>query len=354
MTSPADTDSKAFEDTKKLQEGQLASGFNPDLTEMIQIQQLILEEHRQVQHCLQRHDVAIDNLVQLLNKLTETKSGIPSIIPPTTKTVLPLTTPHSSSASNTDQSMKQLRSKQISQLFESTPFTGLPTQDVVDWLHEFNRQCDDILLNDAQRLSVARGLMKDDAKLWTETVRDSFVDWSSFQKNLVAYFQLAAGIDSFSFNEQLYTRQQQLHESAIHYYHDVMRLCSKVDLQMEDNIRLRHLYRGLRPESKVLVSINLFRTPDEFLQELVRLEHLQKVTDSPQPNTSPFSIAQQDSPSVPMGHAQYPNHHSFTQEMPRMHSSNRPSQGSRFHQSSPQYRHRRPPSPNRTNRNLNE
>jgi hypothetical protein len=354
MASSDNTESKASEDTKNLQADPVSSGFNLGLTELIQVQQQILEEHRQFQHCLQRHDVAIDNLVQLLNQLTETKNVIPSIAPPTTTSVTTLTASHSNSTSHADQSTKQLRSKQISQLFESTPFTGSPTQDVVDWLHEFNRQCDDILLDNAQRLSVARGLMTDDAKLWTETVRDSLVDWSSFQKRLVTYFQLAAGIDSFSFNEQLYTRQQQLHETAIHYYHDVMRLCSKVDFRMEDNIRLRHLYRGLRPESKVLISINLFRTPDEFLQELVRLEHLQKVTDSPEPNPSPFMIAQQDSSSAAMGHAPYPNHQSFSQETPRMHSSNRSPQGSQFHQSSSQYRHRRPPSDNRTNRNLNE
>ena len=354
MASSADTESKASEDTKKLQEDQVASGFNLGLTELIQVQQQILTEHRQFQHCLQRHDVAIDNLVQLLNKLTETKNVIPSITPPTTATITPLTASHSTSTSNTDQSTKQLRSKQISQLFESSPFSGSPVQDVVDWLHEFNRQCDDILLDHTLRLSIARGLMTDDAKLWTETVRDSLVDWSSFQKKLVAYFQLAAGIDSFSFNEHLYTRQQQLHETAIHYYHDVMRLCSKVDLRMEDNTRLRHLYRGLRPESKVLISINTFRTPDEFLQELVRLEHLQKVTESLQPNVSSFMINQQDSPPVAMGHAQYPDHQSFSQHPPRMHSSNRSPQGPRFNQSSSQYRHRRPPSPNRTNRNLNE
>ena len=162
MASSANTESEASEDTKKLQEDQVASGFNLGLKELFQVQQQILEKHRQFQHCLQRHDVAIDNLVQLLNKLTETKNVIPSITPPTTTTITPLTASHSSSTSHTDQSTKQLRSKQISQLFESTPFTGSPTQDVVDWLHEFNRQCDDILLDNAQRLS--RGTRIDDGR----------------------------------------------------------------------------------------------------------------------------------------------------------------------------------------------
>jgi hypothetical protein len=48
---------------------------------------------------------------------------------------------------------------------KSTPFSGSRTQDVVDWLYEFNRKCDDIKLDDTQRLSVTCGLMASDAKL---------------------------------------------------------------------------------------------------------------------------------------------------------------------------------------------
>ncbi|CAF2076789.1 unnamed protein product [Rotaria magnacalcarata] len=113
-----------------------------------------------------------------------------------------------------------------------------------------------------------------------ETLSTSPMNWSLFQQQLTSYFQLAAGIDCFSFNEQFYTRLEQLHETAIHYYHDIMRLCAKVDATMSDITCLRHLYRGLRPESKILISLHSFKTPGEFLQELVRLEQLQKVSES--------------------------------------------------------------------------
>jgi hypothetical protein len=247
------------------------------LMELLHAQQQILEENREFRECLQQHDLAIDNLTQLIGRLTARQNA------PT--------------AASTDQSSKQLKSKQISQLFDSTPFSGSPSQDVIDWLYAFNLKYDDISLDDSQRLSIARGLMIADAKLWVDTLKKSLVDWHYFQKKLIVYFQLAAGVDSFSFSEQLYSRQQQLHETSIHYYHDVMRLCSKVQLHMDDATRLRHLYRGLRPESKVLISIDAFQIPDEFLQELVRLEQLQKVSDTSHSTDATFMISQHhDSP----------------------------------------------------------
>ena len=87
---------------------------------------------------------------------------------------------------------------------------------------------------------------------------------------------MASGVDCFTFREQLYTRQQQLHESAVQYYHDVMRLCSKVDLNMDNITRLKHLYRGLRRETKLIIDIRKFNEPEDFLRELVRFEQLQK------------------------------------------------------------------------------
>ena len=234
--------------------------------------------------------MAIDHLVKFCNNLHMDNllpSGHPiSFIATPAPTAVP-------SVSAGDHTIKQLRSKQLTHLFESTPFFGTAVQDVVDWLDEFNRKCDDIQLDETQRLSIARGLMKDDAKLWVNTLKNVLVDWTTFQKKLVSYFQLAAGLDSFSFSEQLFTRQQQLNESAIHYYHDIIHLCAKVDVNMDDLTRLRHLYRGLRPESKVLFSMDKFNKPEQFSQELVRIEQLHNVS-ADQSSIEPLLGSSQD------------------------------------------------------------
>jgi hypothetical protein len=72
----------------------------------------------------------------------------------------------------------QILTKQINNYDwnKSTPFSGSRTQYVVDWLYEFNRKCDDIKLDDTQRLSVTCGLMASDAKLWTDTIK-KLLDW---------------------------------------------------------------------------------------------------------------------------------------------------------------------------------
>ena len=240
-----------------------------NLSELLFYQKQRMEDNRQLKQSLQQHELTIDQLVKLYSNLQTDNSMSPGHRVSVAAT--PLTT-SIQSVSTGDHTTKQLRSKQLTHLFESKPFSGSAAQDVVDWLDEFNRKCDDIQLDDAQRLSIARDLMKDDAKLWVNTLKNVLVDWTTFQKKLISYFQLAAGLDSFSFSEQLLTRQQQLHESAIHYYHDIIRLCAKVDVGMDDLTRLRHLYRGLRPESKVLLSVEKFNKPEQFLQELVRIE----------------------------------------------------------------------------------
>ena len=245
-----------------------------NLATLLDYQRQLLADNEQLKQSLQHHEATIDRLVKFCNNL---HVGNATPLVHTTSSTAASTSHAIPSVSAGDHTMKQLRSKQLTHLFESTPFAGTAAQDVVDWLDEFNRKCDDIQLDDGQRLSIARGLMKDDAKLWVETLKNVLVDWPTFQNRLVAYFQLAAGLDAFSFSEQLFTRQQQLNESAIHYYHDIIRLCAKVDGNMNDLTRLRHLYRGLRPESKVLFSIEKFIKPEQFLQELVRIEQLHNV-----------------------------------------------------------------------------
>jgi hypothetical protein len=250
----------------------------------------------------------MNKLLKLYDQVNNKDTKFSSIVPVTP-------------ASTIDQATKQLRSKQINQLFESTPFSGDRSQDVVDWLDEFNRKGDDINLDDIQRLSVARGLMKDDAKLWSDTLKNCPIDWRTFQQKLISYFQLVAGIDCFSFSEQLYTRQQQLYESAIQYYHDIMRLCSKVDFNMDNNTRLKHLYRGLRPETKINIDIQKFHTPADFLQELGRLEQLQRdfETDVYEPYYSNDEQFQQNTQVQPR-QQQYQHRQQFqqnTQDQPR-------------------------------------
>jgi len=331
---------------------------NPNLTD-VPIDQKQIYDDQEVKDSLQRHELAIEKILQAIDRLTIMHNSVVLTEPTTSLSDAP-TIP----SSTTDHATKQLRSKQISQLFESTAFSGSRSQDVVDWLDEFNQKCDDIRLDDTQRLSIARGLMKNDAKLWVDALKHTLIDWKIFQQRLIAYFQLAAGIDGFSFSEQLYTRQQQLHESAIQYYHDVIRLCSKVDVNMDNATRLKHLYRGLRPETKITIDIRKFNNPDDFLQELVRFEQLQKdcATEAHEPVA--MMSYQSNKPSLPNESVRHPNTRPFQQRSyyeQQYHergplASSRPRRGisnSYPSRSSPQYRNQQSSSSQDANRHLN-
>ena len=333
-------------DTRSAQSPPSPQNNNANSAEIINFQQHRLENDRQVNDRLQEHEIAIHKLTKLFDRL----NLMNNTIEPATSLLMPSTiSTQLHTTSTTDQTTKQLQSKLMSQLFESTPFSGSRTQDIVDWLDEFNEKCNNIKLDNTQRLSIARGLMTSDAKLWDDTLKNTPIDWKTFQQKLTTYFQLACGIDCFSFGEQLYTRQQQLHESAIQYYRDVMRLCSKVDIHMDNNTRLKHLYRGLRRETKFTMDIRKFNDPDEFSEELVRLEQLQK--DFGSEEQQPYQQQRQQQ-SFQQQHQQQPyQQQSFQQQ----HQQQPYQQRHRTYplKSSSQYRNQQSSSSKYDNRHLN-
>ena len=81
-----------------------------------------------------------------------------------------------------EQAAKQLQSKRINQLLDSTSFTGSSSQEVSDWIDDFSNKCDQVQLSDDQRLSVAIDLLKGNAKLWYDTHKDSIDNWLILKK----------------------------------------------------------------------------------------------------------------------------------------------------------------------------
>jgi hypothetical protein len=87
----------------------LSPSDNPNLTEVYFDRKQILDDYRVIKNSLQRHEIAIDKLIQLFDHLTTTNNS-GSL---TEHTTSPTPTP-----STTDHAAKQVRSEQISQLFE--------------------------------------------------------------------------------------------------------------------------------------------------------------------------------------------------------------------------------------------
>ena len=210
-----------------------------------------------------------------------------------------------------EQAAKQLQSKRINQLLDSTPFTGSPSQEVSDWIDDLSNKCDQVQLDDDQRLSVAIDLLKGNAKLWYDTHKDTIDNWITLKNKLTAYFQLITGTDHFQLEQKLYNRRRQTNELAIDYCHNVLKLCSKVNKNMDDDIRLKHLTKGLNAAAQIHMDLKSPATTEEFLQALIKYDKWQEEEKSQQRVTTSFNhrknvpirtrqhpIVQQEQPSI--------------------------------------------------------
>ena len=86
------------------------------------------------------------------------------------------------------------------------------------WLRNFNQKCDDISLDDPERLTVACELMLNDAKLWSDVHGETCKDWKTFQDKLTALFRRPSRLIQFSYDQQLLIQQSNPNISVNRHY----------------------------------------------------------------------------------------------------------------------------------------
>ena len=293
------------------------------LQQLLAKQDLLLDENRQLKEEMTTQQITINNLSQAVEamqgieivrqKLLPTDSSSLSTTAPSPQLTLPLVMNAASSLK--EQAAKQLQSKRINQLLDSTPFTGSPAQEVSDWIDDFSNKCDQVQLDDDQRLSVAIDLLKGNGKLWYDTHKDTIGSWIALKNKLTAYFQLVTGTDQFQLEQKLYNRRRQTNELAIDYCHNVLKLCSKVNKNMDDETRLKHLTKGLNAVTQIHMDLKSPETTEKYLQALIKYDKWQEEEKSQQRTTTPvdhqkYTPKQQYnySPQQPQPH--YPTHSS--------------------------------------------
>jgi hypothetical protein len=270
------------------------------LQQLLAKQDLLLDRNRQIKEEMTAQQITINNLSQAVDVIQRTKTLGQSLLPTapsslSTTAPSPLSTTAPSSLSTTapsppltlplvmnaasslkEQAAKQLQSKRINQLLDSTPFTGSSSQEVSDWIDDFSNKCDQVQLDDDQRLSVAIDLLKGNAKLWYDTHKDTLDSWVALKNKLTAYFQLVTGTDQFQLEQKLYNRRRQTNELAIDYCHNVLKLCSKVNKNMDDETRLKHLTNGLNAVTQIHMDLKSPATTEKFLQALIKYDKWQE------------------------------------------------------------------------------
>ena len=264
------------------------------LQQLLAKQDLLLNENRQIKEEMTTQQSTINNLSQAVVAIQESKMIRQQFLPtdppssPTTapSPQLPLPLVMNTASSLKEQAAKQLQSKRITQLLDSTPFTGSPAQEVSDWIDDFSNKCDKVQLDDDQRLSVAIDLLKGNGKLWYDTHKDTIDSWISLKTKLTAYFQLVTGTDQFQLEQKLYNRRRHTNELAIDYCHNVLKLCSKVNKNMDDETRLKHLTKGLNAVTQIHMDLKSPETTEKYLQALIKYDKWQEEERSQQRTTT--------------------------------------------------------------------
>ncbi|CAF4582758.1 unnamed protein product, partial [Rotaria sp. Silwood2] len=158
----------------------------------------------------------------------------------------------------------------------SIPFSGSNSQEVSDWIEDFDDKCDQLQLGDVQRLSVAINLVTGNAKLWYDTHKHTIDDWITLKNKLTTYFKLVTGSDQFQLEQKLYNRRRQPNELAIDYCHSVLKLCSKANKLMDEETQLKHLIKGLNPAAQLHMDLQKPGTTEEFFEALIKYDKWQE------------------------------------------------------------------------------
>lgn len=122
--------------------------------------------------------------------------------------------------------------------------------------------------SDADKTSKLAVSLKSDALSWyvAEVAKpaSAHLNFDQWQELITRQFAKS----SQSKCNELFANKQREDQKAIAYYHATIRMCSAVDPNMSEEIKIAHLSRGLRPELQSKIKLMKPRTTAEFLSDL--------------------------------------------------------------------------------------
>lgn len=153
-------------------------------------------------------------------------------------------------------------------------FRGKGDEDLGDWLHLYERYGLALAWTDAEKADNLVFALEDVARRWYVTAlrENRLKTWEDWRTALKENFS-GDHVREWAYI-QLQQRQQQLGETPQEYVSGILQLCARVNPEMPESEKLRHLLRGLRPEMMERVAITNPGTSQEFLQHLQRLTHV--------------------------------------------------------------------------------
>jgi len=169
------------------------------------------------------------------------------------------------------------------------PFNGNSTDDVTKWIESIVHYFDVAQVpGDKETLyfQYAPAFLKEYAYKWWTDQKHYIFNWSIFQQALITQF---AEKNEYLIEQQLDQRKQQLNESVIKYYYDIIDLCKKYDPHMSDKQKIRKLTSGLKLSLYQEAIKENYLNPFEFLIKVQQLENIQKLIELRQNQTTQIS-----------------------------------------------------------------
>ena len=127
------------------------------------------------------------------------------------------------------------------------PFRGAPTEDIQEWITQFNWIANINQWTEDVRCALLPGYLEDVAKIWYSTlsVRDRG-NYQTIQDKLLQAFQQV--ISPVQHLNQLLLRTQSEQESVETYAYNKLKLCEDLNKEMAETDRVTYLIQGMKPQ----------------------------------------------------------------------------------------------------------
>ncbi|CAF4633411.1 unnamed protein product [Rotaria sp. Silwood2] len=152
-----------------------------------------------------------------------------------------------------------------------TPIYFFGLKDVVfDWLEKIERRFRMANWDDDNKLRYISIHLQDDAYKWWIQASKKILTWHDFIKDITQAFT-SAKMKELAF-EQLRWYKQSVNQIITQYYGKILELCTRIDPDMPDSLKLQYLIAGVKESLKLHISLHDPQTSESFFTYARKLE----------------------------------------------------------------------------------
>ena len=141
-------------------------------------------------------------------------------------------------------------------------------------------------LCDLDKLNLIQICLKGEAYQWFQRHQTQLISSPVFTQEIVKSF--TSNLQRDLAFKKLKNYQQTSHQSATHYYIEVMQLIQQADPQMNESTQIHYLMNGLLPSLSIETRRNYPTTTQEFLKQVKIAEELTALNDHLASNSTDY------------------------------------------------------------------